>query len=93
MGVSIQFYSSIILVNLTLNPVPVYDGRRTATHAAFSFSDEDWAQLSRWPLYKHELPKDALIATGYIFTTFSGSSKTCLSPNLHFVILLGLSHN
>ncbi|KAM6502797.1 hypothetical protein JOM56_002774 [Amanita muscaria] len=77
-------------------PIPIFDGRRTATHPAFSFSDADFDKLSSWPRWKAEgeLPDDSLVVVGYTWTTYlsmNGSQSMSFSSNLLFVILLALA--
>ena len=72
--------------------VPIYDGRAN-TAKPFTFTEEDFQELSSWPLYRqgsHDLPADAVTAIGYTVNTFTGSSSVVLSTNIQFVILLAL---
>ena len=84
------------LADFILPSVLIYDGRTKAGTAGFTFSDEDFARLERFPLYKNgqrELPEGAVVAVGYTLGTYvsQGSGKVGLSSNLQFVILLGVA--
>jgi hypothetical protein len=73
--------------------VPVYDGRARKGRRGFSFSDADFSNLSKWPLYKGgatEVPDEAVVSVGYTLGTYRGSSGPVLSSNVMFVILLAI---
>ncbi|KAM6491252.1 hypothetical protein JOM56_013491 [Amanita muscaria] len=81
--------------NKALHLVPIFDGRGTAGHAPFLFSDADFEKLPSWPRWKGEgkLPDDSLVVVGYTWTTYlsmSGAQSMSFSSNLLFVILLAL---
>ena len=77
--------------SLSSNSVPVYDGRATSSRPAFSFTQEDFDALNKWPRFKTELPEESLVAMGYTITTYiSGAGKKHASINLLFAILLAI---
>lgn len=86
--------SCLLIAHVLLCSVPIFDGRRTPKHPPFMFTDDDFKNLPKWPLWKgtDELPPDSLVVVGYTWTTYTGYSSTSpsLSSNLLFVILLGL---
>jgi hypothetical protein len=74
--------------------VPIYDGRATDTRLPFSFTANDFANLSSLPLYskgKQDLTGDHIVAVGYTLGTYvnTRTNEPNLSSNLQFVILLG----
>lgn len=76
--------------------VPIYDGCNIDGTKQFTYSDADFSQLTKWPLYERglqDLPCDSLVSVGYTVNTFGGDGSRCptsLSTNVHFVILLAL---
>jgi len=80
-----------VLTCIRFFSVPIYDGRQS-----FHFTDANFQNLSGWPLYKggrRDLPDNSVVAVGYTLSTYVGgnSGATCLSSNVQFVILLGLT--
>jgi len=75
--------------------VAIYDGR-SKMGQAFAFTDEDFQNLSRFPLYKkgtRDLPVNSVVAVGYTLSTYYAecSGTTVLSSNVQFVVLLGVA--
>lgn len=71
--------------------VPVYDGR-VGSGRKFNFTDEDFNNLSSWPLYRRgrgEVDPGTLVAVGHTVSTWSGATGCFLSTNIQFVIVLG----
>ena len=78
-------YCSLILL------VPVYDGRARNGHAAFMFTDNDFSNLSSWPLFRKgatDIPAESIVSVGYALSTYKGASGPVLSSNVHFVIVI-----
>ena len=72
--------------------VPIYDGRAKGGKP-FTFTDNNFRELSSWPLYRdsaEDAPADAVLAVGYTLNTYAGKNSTVLSSNVQFVILLAL---
>lgn len=55
------------------------------------FTDDDFANLSSWPLYRKgavDIPTDSIVSVGYTLSTYKGSTGPVLSSNVHFVIIV-----
>lgn len=90
------FASLILQCAHTASVVPIYDGRNVDGGKQFTYTDADFSQLTKWPIYEcglQDLPCDSLVSVGYTVNTFGGDGSrgpTSLSTNIHFVILLAL---
>jgi hypothetical protein len=72
--------------------VPIYDGR-----SGFSFKGADFDNIQSLPLYENgniDLHPYSIVSVGYSVNTYKytvgGESALALSPNILFVILLGM---
>ena len=71
--------------------VPVYDGRARNGVEPFMFTDEDFRNLTLWPLYRKgscDIPVDSVVSVGYTLSTYKGASGPVLSSNIHFIIII-----
>jgi len=85
-----------MIILLPQSAVPIYDGR-LKLGAGFSFTDADFNNLSKLPIYdngKSDLPEHAVVAVGYTLNTYVGehTGALILSSNIQFAILLGLAN-
>jgi len=72
--------------------IPIYNGR-TKGGKPFTFTEDNFRELSSWPLYcdgAEDVPTDGILAVGYTLNTYAGKNSTVLSSNVQFVILLAL---
>ena len=71
----------------------MYDGRARNGRAPFKFTDNDFAKLSSWPLYRKgssDIPADSVVSVGYSLSSYKGASGPVLSSNIHFVIIISV---
>ena len=89
------FFCSLLPLHADLCPtVPIYDGR-VKSGKPFTFTTQDFRDLTSWPLYKkggRDLPEDAVVAVGYTMNTYNSerTGAMVLSTNVQFVILLAV---
>jgi hypothetical protein len=83
----------LIWADAPSHSVPIYDGR-SKLGKPFTFSNQDFADLPTWPLYKkgnRDLPTDSVVAVGYTMNTYTTDRVAkALSSNVQFAILLAV---
>ena len=69
----------------------MYDGCARNGHVAFMFTDDDFSNLSSWPLFRKgavDIPAELIVSVGYALSTYKDASGPVLSSNVHFVIVI-----